>query len=107
MSNYVPVVVALIAGPLAVLVTAYLSRDKVKTDATKTLTDISLSLVEPQMRRIDIMQSEINELREKVDKLEDENEALHVWAQHLVGQVVGHGGVPVAFDSSFLQGGDK
>ena len=104
MSEYIPVFVALIAGPLAVLVTVYFSRDKVRADASKTLTDISLSLIEPQKQRISDLERRIVDMAKQIDRLEAENEALHAWAQHLVAQVIEGGAEPVPFDSSFLPG---
>ena len=106
MTDYIPVLVALIAGPLAVLVTVYFSRDKVRADASKTLTDISLSLVEPQQRALDRMQVEITELKTKVRRLESENRALHTWAQLLFSQVVEAGHEPIPFESEWLPGED-
>jgi uncharacterized membrane-anchored protein YhcB (DUF1043 family) len=106
MSEYVPVMVALVAGPIAAVVTARLSKPKVRADATKTLTDISLSLVEPQKRRIEQLETHMKTCENRISDLEAENRALHRWAQHLIGQVVEHGGDPVPFDSTFLTGGD-
>jgi hypothetical protein len=97
--------VALIAGPVAAIVAARLSKPKVRADATKTLTDISLSLVEPQKRRIADLETHMKTCEDRIAKLEAENAALHRWAQHLIGQVVEHGGDPVPFNSSFLAGG--
>lgn len=106
MGEYIPVLVALIAGPLAVLVTVYFSRDKVRADASKTLTDISLSLIEPQKRRIGDLERKIMDMEKQIGQLEAENEALHTWAQLLFTQVVEAGDTPIPFDSEFLPGGN-
>lgn len=106
MNDYIVVVVALIGGPLVAYLTSRASRPKVQAEAAKTYTDISLSLVEPQKRRIADLESKMSGCELRIKQLEDENNALHTWAQHLVAQVVEHGGAPVPFDSSFLPGGN-
>lgn len=84
MNEYVPVMVALVAGPLAAIVTARLSRPKVRADATKTLTDISLSLIEPQKQRI-------VECEKRMARIEK-------WAHLLSAQVIEAGQTPIRFE---------
>lgn len=103
-SNYIPVIVALIAGPAVVFITNYFSRSKVAADATATLTDISLSLVEPQKRRIADLEKHMKVCETRISLLEAENEALKTWAKHLTAQVIEAGDIPIAFNSSFLGG---
>ena len=100
---YIPVLVALVAGPVAALVAARYTRPKMRADASETLARISLSLVEPQKQRITELELKVARLEEHIERLEKENAALHVWAQHLVGQVVEGGMDPIPFDSSFLR----
>ena len=89
-TNYIPVLVALIAGPTAVFVTAYFSKDKVAADATKTLTEISLSLVTPQAKRIDDLVKQVGECSLRIDEVE-------AWAKLLMAQVIEAGVTPVTF----------
>lgn len=100
MGNYVPVLVAAGVSIVTALVTVLASRPKVRADVTKTLTDISLSLVEPQAARIDVLQTKVAELTCDIKKLYEENRSLHKWSQLLFSQVIEHGGDPISFDRS-------
>ena len=84
MTEYVPVLVALVAGPVAAIVTARLSQPKVRADATKTLTDISLSLVEPQRQRI-------ADCERRMARIER-------WAHALAAQVIEAGKTPIRWE---------
>ncbi|MFC1740182.1 hypothetical protein ACFL0N_01725 [Pseudomonadota bacterium] len=97
MNDYIPVIIALIAGPTVAFITARMSRPKVIADAAKTYTDISLSLVEPQKTRIAELEKKMDGCQIRIKHLEDENNALHVWAKVLVAQVVEAGDTPIPF----------
>ncbi len=90
-TNYIPVLAALVAGPVAVWITARISKPKVQADATRTLTEISLSLVEPQMKRIEVLEKRQAEQVNKIAGLER-------WAHRLATQVLEAGLTPVTFD---------
>lgn len=107
MNDYIPVLIAIIAGPTVAFVTARVSRPKVVADAAKTYTDISLSLVEPQKRRIRDLEDHMASCELRIKKLERENRALHVWSKLLYTQVVEAGVDPIPFDATvFLEGED-
>lgn len=91
MTDYVPVLVALIAGPIAAVVTARLSRPKVRADATKILTDVSISLVRPQKERIADLEQQIGLCRRQIDRLEK-------WAHRLAAQVIENGATPIRLE---------
>ena len=107
-ADYVPIIIAIIAYPAVALITAYFSKNKVASDATKTLTDISLSLVEPQKRQIADLHRQIAEMKADFEErfatvetelaaVEHENEALHTWAKLLFAQIVEAGQEPIPF----------
>lgn len=106
MNDYIPVVIAIIAGPAVAFVTARMSRPKVVADAAKTYTDISLSLVEPQKRRIRDLEAHMTICELRIKKLERENRALHVWSKLLFSQVLEAGAEPIPFDAVALLEGD-
>lgn len=91
MNDYIPVLIALIAGPAVAVVTAVLSRPKVRSDATKTLTDISLSLVRPQMERIETLERKYADLDIKYRRMER-------WVHALAAQVIETGNTPVRWE---------
>ncbi len=98
--NYIPVLVALIAGPAAVWVTARISKPKVQADATRTLTEISLSLVEPQMKRIEALETHSVEQDRHIANQDTKIDALERWARLLFAQVIEAGKTPMSFQES-------
>ena len=98
MTDYLPVIVALIASPLVAWITVRASRPKVKADATRVLTDVSLSLVEPLQERIVQLEEREDKNELRISFLERENRVLHRWAQILFTQVIEAGGIPVSFE---------
>ena len=97
MPNYVLVIIAAAVSLATALITVAASRPEVRADVTQTLTDISLSLIQPQADRIDALNVKVTELTGQVCRLETENRGLHKWSQILFSQVVEHGGNPVPF----------
>lgn len=104
---YIPLLVALIAGPVTAWVTWKLAQKKVPEDTAETLTDIAMSLINP-------LKAEIAELREQavdrdntiaeqsreIAKLKEHNLALERWAQLLWTRTVESGHTPPTLDES-------
>ena len=99
MSEYIPVVVALIASPFVAWITVRASRPKVKADATRVLTDVSLSLLAPLQERIDLLEEHAEKNEMRISFLERENKTLHRWAQVLFSQVLEAGKEPIPFET--------
>ena len=107
MSEYIPIIIALIAGPVVAYITARLSRPKVRADAalseaeaSSVYTETALKLIEPLKRQIEELQRDLALVRAELSELRDENNALHRWAKLLYTQVIEAGETPYTFEES-------
>lgn len=100
MNEYIPILVALIAGPVTVFVTTRLSKRRVEADNAKTVTDIAMSLIEP-------LKAEIDELKAALRASENEKHLLMQWAATLVEHLVKVGERPQTFDEFKQQNGHR
>jgi hypothetical protein len=101
MNPYVGIVISIVTA-LATVGAAWLTvragKKKTETEATQTLTQIALSLVEPLKAEMEELRIEMVVLETEIDALKKENLLLHRWAQLLFTQVSDLGQDPIRFD---------
>ena len=112
MSEIVLILVALVAGPVTVLITARLSKQKVGADVSKVYQEMSLALVKPQMRRIELLEKQAAEQDARISmqgdtiaRQFDKIAGLERWAHALVAQVIESGNIPVLLEHYMRNGG--
>lgn len=97
---YIPLLVALIAGPVTAWVTWKLAQKKVPEDTAQTLTDIAMSLIDPLKAEIEELKREAVLRDREIAKLKEHNVALERWAQLLWTRSVETGHTPPTLDES-------
>ncbi len=102
MNEYIPVLIALVAGPVAAIVAGRVSRPKIKADTAKTYNDIAISLLDKQEARIVSLEAAAikseqhsAEQDRKIEHLEIKNRDVTLWAKALSGQVIEAGHTPI------------